>query len=77
MFTINATFRADKHVEYYEVGETFSIFEANDDEKIKEYKEKFPDAIAFIIGPNMVIPVLKDCTYEIINSRGTTIKTLY
>lgn len=76
MFTVTASFRTDKHTEFYEVGETFSIFES-DSEKVAEYVEKFPDATAFIIGETVIVPILKDCTYEIINSKGITVKTLY
>ena len=76
MFTIVAINREDKHTEYYEVGENFSVWEA-DNEKMNEYKEKFPEAVSFIIGTNMVMPVLKEFTYDVLNSKGTVVKTLY
>lgn len=76
MFTINSFNREDRHTEYYEIGETFSIYDASD-EKVAEYKEKFPDATSFIVGKTLAIPVLPKNTYEIINSKGTVIKTLY
>lgn len=76
MFTVTITFREDKHQEFYEVGSTFSIFEA-DNEKVKEYKEKFPEATSFIIGETVILPILPNCTYEIINSKGVCVKTLY
>ena len=76
MFTIVGINREDKHTEYYEVGENFSVWEAGN-EKMNEYKEKFPDALSFIVGTNMVMPVLKEFTYDVLNSKGTVVKTLY
>ena len=76
MFTIVAINREYKHTEYYEVGVNFSVWEA-DNEKMNEYKEKFPEAVSFIVGTNMVMPVLKEFTYDVLNSKGTVVKTLY
>ena len=76
MFTIVAINREDKHTEYYEVGVNFSVWEAGN-EKMNEYKEKFPEAVSFIVGTNMVMPVLKEFTYDVLNSKGTVVKTLY
>lgn len=76
MFTATAKYGTDNHTEFYELGEVFSIYEG-DDEKMAEYKKQYPDATSFMVGDKIAIPIMKDITYEIYNSKGTIIKTLY
>lgn len=78
MFTLKVTYRETRQEEFVELDETFKIVPAEGEEDwMTELKEKFPEASMFVIASKYTIPVLRNANYEILNSKGNVIKTLY
>ena len=78
MFTLKVFYRETRQEEFVELDETFKIIPAEGDEEyMMNLKEQFPDATMFVVTNKYTIPVLKSANYEILNSKGNVIKTLY
>lgn len=78
MFTLKVFYRETRQEEFVELDETFKIIPAEGEEEyMTKLKEQFPEAIMFVVTNKYTIPVLKTANYEILNSRGNVIKTLY
>lgn len=78
MFTLKVFYRETRQEEFVELDETFKIIPAEGDEEyMVNLKEQFPEATMFVVTNKYTIPVLKSANYEILNSRGNVIKTLY
>ena len=78
MFTLKVFYRETRQEEFVELDESFKIIPAEGDEEyMTNLKEQFPEATMFVVTNKYTIPVLKSANYEILNSRGNVIKTLY
>ena len=78
MFTLKITYRESRQEEFIELDESFKIVPTfgNEDE-LEPLLTKFPGAQLFIIATKYSVPVLENANYEILNSLGNIIKTLY
>ena len=78
MFTRKVFYRETRQEEFVELGETFKIIPAEGEEEyMTNLKNQFPEATMFVVTNKYTIPVLKSANYEILNSKGNVIKTLY
>ncbi len=78
MFTLKVFYRETRQEEFVELDETFKIIPIESEgEFMENLKEQFPEAIMFVVTNKYTIPVLKSANYEILNSKGNVIKTLY
>ena len=78
MFTLKVFYRETRQEEFVELDETFKIIPIESEgEYMENLKTQFPEAIMFVVTNKYTIPVLKSANYEILNSRGNVIKTLY
>lgn len=78
MFTLKVFYRETRQEEFVELDETFKIIPIGSEEEYMEnLKTQFPEAIMFVVTNKYTIPVLKSANYEILNSKGNVIKTLY
>ena len=78
MFTLKITYRENRQEEFIELDESFKIIPVDgNEEQLDLALKQFPDSNLFIVSTKYTIPVLRNANYEILNSKGNVIKTLY